>query len=141
MRTKFEELIKNLAIQLDTTLIVDENDACLIVFDEKIEVQIELDQEEEKIIIFSSIALLPAGKFRENVLLETLKENDKFPFLGIFGYLEKENSLTYHHLFEISQVDEKILSSFITSFVERALLWKDAIEQGRSAPVIETKIK
>jgi hypothetical protein len=136
MIDKFESLLKLLSNKFNTDLKIDQNQSCLISFDDTVNVQFELDEALENLIIFSPIAQLPPGKFRENVLLNALKENDKFPYLAVFGYLEKTNSLAIYNLLNFSSLDNETLYSFINAFVELAFLYHDAVLQGNSSPLL-----
>ena len=51
MLDKFHQLINNLAEKLEVELQVDKNNACTIVYDEVLPVQLELDELEENLII------------------------------------------------------------------------------------------
>jgi hypothetical protein len=135
MIDKFEEILKELSIELTTPLHVDENNACLIVFDEKINVQLELDETLENLIIFSLIYSLPPGKYRENVLLEALKENDKFPYIAVFAYFEPENSLALFNILNLSNLNSKTLVSYLLAFRDLALIYQNSLIHGQTSPI------
>jgi len=137
MIDKFEEILKELSIELKTPLHVDENNACMIVFEDKINVQLELDETLENIIIFSLIYPLAPGKYRENVLLEALKENDKFPYIAVFGYYEPEDSLALFNILNLSNLTSQILTSYLLTFVDLALIYQDSLIHGQSSPILK----
>lgn len=137
MINKFEEILKELSVQLQIELHIDHNGACLIDFDEKIKVQLELDQSEENLIVFCSIAPITPGKFKENVFIDALKENDKFPYIATFAYLEKENSLVMFEYLYFPDLKADILASYISTFSEIALLYHDALIHGQIAPALK----
>jgi hypothetical protein len=130
MIDKFENLLQFLSTKLDAPLKLDSNQSCYILFDDSLGIQIELDDTLENLIIFSSITEIPPGKFRENVLLNSLKENNKYPFLVTFGYLEKTNSLAIFNFLKLSSLDNEQLLSYLQTFVELGFLYKDAISKG-----------
>lgn len=134
MRSKFQELLIDLSekLDLDTDLLVDKNRACSILFD-NIEVQLELDQSSENLIIFSSIAEIPAGKYREKVLLDALKANNQFPYISIFSYFEPDASLSMHNFLDFTTLNADILESFLSTFVELAQKYKTALERGQTS--------
>ncbi|MBN2479901.1 MAG: CesT family type III secretion system chaperone [Parachlamydiales bacterium] len=135
MKTSFEELLTDIAIEFDTTLSIDENESCSILFDGIITVQLEINEEDKSLIIFSPICQIPPGTFRENVLLSALKENDKFPYIGIFGFSTKTTELTLHNKLKLRPLTKEMLISFLTLFVDSCINWKEAIDSGRSAPI------
>lgn len=137
MRDKFDELLKELSIQLDIELHLDHNGACLIDFDEKVKVQLELDKSLENLIVFSSLCQIPPGKFRENVLCDALKENDKFPYIATFSFFEKESSLVLFNFLSFANINAEILSSYLTTFVDLAYLYQDAISHGQTSPILK----
>ncbi len=137
MINKFEELLKDLSIQLNTELHVDKHGACLINFDEKIKVQLELDKSSQNLIVFSPICQLPPGKFRENVFLDALKENNKFPYIATFSYFEKENSLAIFNFFHLNSLKSQMLASYLTIFVDLVKLYQDAILHGQTSPILK----
>lgn len=133
MRSKFQELLFDLSekLDLDLDLHVDKNRACSILF-EDIEVQLELDESSENLIVFSSIAEILAGKYREKVLLDALKANNEFPYIAIFSYFEIDASLSMHNFLSFEHLNADILSSYLTTFVELAKKYKKAITSGQS---------
>jgi len=137
MKNKFEDLLVDLSELLDTELLADSNNACSIIFDETLEVQLELDESEENLIVYSSICPVPPGKFRENVLLQALKENDKFPFIGILGYYEAETSLCLFNYLYFDDMTPDLLSSYLSLFVEYAFLYREAISKGQTTPSLK----
>jgi len=137
MLDKFEELLKELSTELDTKLHLDENRACMLSFDEKINVQLELDKDLENLLVFCCICTLPPGRFRENVFLEALKENDKFPYIATFAYFEKENSLAMYNFLYVANLNVEILSSYLKTFVDLAFLYYEAISRGQTSPILK----
>lgn len=134
MRSKFQELLLDLSekFDLDIDLHVDKNRACSILFDD-IVVQLELDQSSDNLIVFSSIAELPAGKYREKVLLDALKANSQFPYIAIFSYFEIETSLSMHNFLDFATFNADILASYLEAFVELAKKYKKAVERGQTS--------
>ncbi|NGX28842.1 MAG: hypothetical protein K940chlam1_01030 [Candidatus Anoxychlamydiales bacterium] len=136
MQNKFQDLIESLADHLSQDLYVDKNGACVIVFDDVIKVQLELDQTSQNLIVFSSVCELPPGKFREKVLLDALKANDKFPYVAILSFFEPDSSLALHNFLDFRSLKVDVLASYLSTFVELCFLYKDAINSGQTSPVI-----
>ncbi|HEU64899.1 MAG: hypothetical protein KR126chlam4_01139 [Candidatus Anoxychlamydiales bacterium] len=134
MRSKFQELLLDLSekLELDLDLHVDKNRACSILF-EDVEVQLELDGSSENLIVFTSIAEIPAGKYREKVLLDALKANNEFPYIAIFAYFEIDASLSMHNFLDFATLNADILSSYLATFVELAQKYKKAVERGQTS--------
>lgn len=137
MSDKFEEMLKGLSILLDTKFHIDKNRACSIIFDEKIILQLELDENLENLIVFSSVCPLAPGKFRENVFLEALKENNKFPYIAIFAYYEADNSLAMCNYLPFDTLNPEILSSYLSTFIDLAFLYQEAISRGQTSPILK----
>lgn len=136
MQDKFKDLIKDLADLLMQDLYVDKNGACVIVYDDVIKVQLELDKSSQNLIVFSSVSPLPPGKFRENVLLDALKENEKFPYIAIFSFFEPDSSLALHNFLDFANLKADVLASYLSTFVELCFLYRNAINSGQTSPVI-----
>ena len=134
MKSKFQELLFDLSekLDLDLDLHVDKNRACSILFDNVV-VQLELDESSDNLIVFSSIAEIPAGKYREKVLLNALKANNEFPYIAILSYFEIDASLSMHNFLDFATLNADILSSYLTTFVEFARKYKKAIETGQNS--------
>lgn len=132
MKSKFQELLLDLSekLDLDIDLHVDKNRACSILFDNVI-VQLELDDTSENLIVFSSIAELASGKYREKVLLQALKANNLFPYIAIFSFFEIDSTLAMHNFLNFNELNADILDSYLTTFVELAQKYKQAIESGQ----------
>ncbi len=137
MLDKFEELLKELSIQLGTELHIDKNGACLIFFEEKVKVQLELDKNLENLIVFCAICTISPGKFRENVLSNALKENNTFPYIATFAYFERESSLCMFNYLYFANLNAQMLSSYLLTFVDLASLYQDAISHGQSSPILK----
>lgn len=137
MVDKFEELLQALSVQLDAELHVDQKGACLIAFDENIKVHLELDKSLENLIIFCLVSAIPPGKFRENVLTDALKENNKFPYIAAFAYYEKENSLAMFNFFHFDSLKAEMLSSYLAAFVDLTALYQDALSRGQTSPILK----
>ncbi|OGN61972.1 MAG: hypothetical protein A3F40_03750 [Chlamydiae bacterium RIFCSPHIGHO2_12_FULL_27_8] len=126
----FEDISKFLTKDYDLEIILDEKKSISLIVEEKISLQLELDQSLQKLLIFCKIAEITAGKYREDVLTKSLKENFKYPYSLILGFLEKESALCAYNYIYMDNLDEKKFITFFSSFTERALFIQDAIEKG-----------
>ena len=131
MNDNFKQLLDKISEHFAIELEIDKNRACAIRFDDKITIQVELDETQENLLFFCSIAQIPAGTFRKNLLLQALKENDKYPYIAKLAYFEKENSLALYHFFNFSKFKMEAMLDFITIFADLAILYYNAIASGQ----------
>lgn len=135
MRKRFEELIDELSRALDMSLYVDSVGSCSIVFEEKLEVQIEPFKNGD-LLIGTFICVIPPGKFRENILLSALKANQMlYPRIGTLGYSESENKLALFKILDMEKIDGELVAQTLSEFVPKALEWKHSIETENVAPI------
>ena len=133
-------LMDELGNLLDTTLIPDKHNACVLNFDDEISVQIEPDAAGHLLMLGANIGEIPAGKFRENLLANGLKYNALTPRIGTFAYLARKNLLVFFHTFELEGLHADLIATTLPSFVERAVRWKQDVAKG-VVPVIDIEGK
>ncbi|NGX56265.1 MAG: hypothetical protein K1060chlam5_00503 [Candidatus Anoxychlamydiales bacterium] len=136
MRSIFEEIILNLSKLLDIDMHVDELGNCTLLVDDKIEVTLEYDDTSEKLLIFTPLNEIPPGKFRENVLIFSLKENNDLNFLFTLGYIESENMLAMSYTQDIDKLNNEELMDILNNFNITATFLYDSISQG-TIPMID----
>jgi|SRR5579872_2402564 len=135
MSDRFQELLNELGKVFHLALTVDKHHACSIQIDEDMTVQLQLDMEQENLFLFSKIIEIPPGKFRENVLRETLKANAlPDPRVGIFAYLANANQLVLFQRYPLEMLNGERLSGFLGAFIETGEAWKKAVANGQAAP-------
>lgn len=135
---KFTLLLEDLSKHLSIKLAPDENNSCLINIHDKIEIQLQLEPTETYLIIGSILGELPPGKFREDTLISALTANARpYPRLGTFAYSKKVNSLILFEKIEVEIFDVENILGILTPFIKKAITWKDALDNGRSAPTHE----
>ena len=128
MSDLFQQLLTELGKIFDLSLHVDHHHACSIQISPLI-VQLQLDSSQEKILLFSKIIELPPGRFRENILLETLKSNAlSDPVAGIFGYIASINHLALYQCYPLSILNGERLANFLGGFLEMAIKWHKKIK-------------
>jgi len=136
----FTQILQDIGTELDLPLHTDKNHACKLVFDEKISIQLQLDTQEDRLIALATIATLPAGRFRSDVLFETLKANSFEDKTGHFAYVNATGSLVLFDLLKEEMLKSEKLIPFLGALFERAKLWKEALEAGRPAPQEEQPV-
>ncbi len=131
----FHELIHDLGELVGANLELDAKEACTLEVNQKFKVQIELDPSKEKILFLAMVSELPPGKFRENILRDGLKANyTAEEKQGVLAYIERQNSLVLFDYLLVDGIDKEILFQRLQKFIERALTWHTAIDNGHSAP-------
>ena len=134
MTDRFSALISELGKIFGISLTPDKYNACSIVVP-PLTIQLELDPTQEKLFFFTKVIELPPGKFRENILGETLKINALAdPRPGIFGYIAVSNHLTLHQVYPLSVLTGERLAGLFGSFFELGESWQKAIERGQTTP-------
>jgi hypothetical protein len=135
MTGEFDDLIQQLGSHFELPLHTDRFGAVSLLIPPSLVVQIQLDTSQENVFLFSKLAAIAPGKFRENVLQEALRANGRpDPLPGHLAYVSSVNQLALCHSFPLRILNGERLSSLLGAFVEMALLWKTAIHQGQAAP-------
>lgn len=138
MSSPFETLLKDLGQVFHLGLHTDRLHACTIQIDPHLKIQLQLDASQENLWIFSKLIELPAGKFRENILKNTLKENGQpDPRTAIFGYIAATNELAMFQKYPLNILNGESLSGIIGAFAEMGAHWIDAIANGETSPPLK----
>lgn len=132
---RFQELLWDLGEIIEIPLYRDKNHACRILLDEKLAIHMEMSEDGHKLLVASFLSEIPPGRFRENVLKESLKANASYHLFGIFAYIEKINTLILHAYLPLEPLNGKKLSEFLEGFIAEAASWHDAISNGQVAPI------
>lgn len=134
MTDRFSELLFELGKILGISLSPDKYNACTIALP-PLQIQLELNETQENLLLFTKIISLPPGKFRENVLAEALKANAlPDPRPGIFGYFAMTNHLTLHQIYPVDILNGERLAGLFGAFFEWGELWHKAIQNGETSP-------
>jgi len=132
---RFEELLHALGKVFHLELHVDRFSACSIQVHDDLIIQLQLDASQENLWIFSKLIELPPGKFRENVLAETLKANGlPDPVAATFGYITASASLAMFQQYPLNILNGDRLAGILGSFLDMASQWRAAIAAGQTAP-------
>lgn len=131
MKERIDLILSDLGKEINLPLSLDDTGSCSLIVDDKLIIQIEPSQ--SQILIGSFVCQIPPGKYRENVFTNTLKANYLIPRVGTFAFNEMNAQLV---LFEYLPVNISTLElkNFLVSFIEKAFIWKDSVENGNSAP-------
>ncbi|MES2345670.1 MAG: CesT family type III secretion system chaperone [Chlamydiota bacterium] len=134
---RFQQLLYDLGDLFEIPLYAEQNQKCRISINEELEVQLEYDGSKEKVLIATYCCEIPPGKFRENVLKETLKANGIFPRIGTYGYSEEKNKLALFEYVFLENLNSNQFADILAKFIDRATRVKKAIERGTPALLLE----
>ncbi len=128
----YESILKEFSQTLNIeALEPDDNNTCLIRFANGLEVYLEMDKKEENLIIGSNLGEVPVGAYRENIFRLALASNTQpFPRFGTFAFSNQSNSLVLFETLIAKDLHGDQVAEFIAPFVQKAQLWKQAIEKG-----------
>lgn len=132
---RFSQILYDLGQEIDTDLYSDANRICELNYNDEFSLQLQFDEIKNQLIIASSVAEVPAGKYREKLFETTLIYNSIYPRIGTFGYLEKENTLVFFDQKNAVDLTGKNLSQYLEIFIEEIKIWRDSIKGGRSLPI------
>ncbi|HEX4840456.1 MAG TPA: CesT family type III secretion system chaperone [Rhabdochlamydiaceae bacterium] len=126
----FAILLADLGALIQVPLHPDHHRACNLVINGELHVQLK-EEDKDRILVAAFISEIPAGKFREHILLETLKENTLFPRTGNFCYSERNNQLAMYAYVYFPGLDGDTMADFLEKFLEKAFSWKTALQTGQ----------
>jgi hypothetical protein len=133
---RFQQLLYDLGDILELPL-YSENQKCRLSINEELEVQLEYDASKERVLIACYCVEIPPGKFRENVLKESLKANGIFPRIGTYGYSEEKNKLALFQYVTLENQNANNFADILAQFIDRAKRVKQAVERGNPALLLE----
>lgn len=128
----FEVLLQELGKAMNIEdLTPDSNNTCLIRFKVGLDIQIEPWQKGEFLLIGCPVAVIPPGRFRENVFREALKANAlPLPRYGAFAYVASSQKLVLYSMLSLRELTGEKIAAFLAPFMEKALTWKQTIDRG-----------
>jgi hypothetical protein len=117
----------------------DRNNACVINLPMGIKIHLELDSKEEHLTVGTVLGTLQGGRYQENFFREALKANGlPHPRYGTFAYSSKTSSLILQEALHLQELSGEKLAAYLEKFLEKALIWKQALEGG-NIPEVSTK--
>lgn len=133
----FGTLLQELAQALHLpSLQPDANNSCILKFKGEVIVQIEIDRSNQSLVIGSDLGSIPAGRYRENIFTEALKANGMpLPRYGIFAYSKQSDHLVIFDALPIRDLTGTKVADFLPLFVQKARIWKTALERGDIPPL------
>lgn len=127
-----EELGEKLGIP---KLHIQENNTCLIKLENNVLIQVESDKNEGYLIVGSTIATLPPGRYKEDLFETALRTNATNDRIGIFAYSRQADTLILYDRIWVLSMNGSALSDYIKAFAAKVKLWQDAISHNDMPPV------
>ena len=128
----FSNLLEDLGKLFKTPLKPDKLGACVLKFQNGIQVQLEVDSKGKNLILAAVLGILPQGRYRENIFREALKANGlPPPRFGVFAYGKKNESLVLCDELVLDELSAQKLADYLMQFTQKAEIWKNAITQGQ----------
>ncbi len=128
--SQLDSILKDFEPFFQCPLQADKNNSCLIKMNTGISVQMELNRYGQ-LLIGSPVAVLPGGRFQDDVLKEAMKANGFYPpFSGIFGFRPSSNTLYLFLLLEPHRLNQDKINQLLVPFTTKAKKWAEALERG-----------
>lgn len=109
----------------------DQNNSCLIKFNNGLSIQLELDKGGYFLLIGCDLGPVPPGRYRENVFREALMANGMpYPRYGDFSYSRKSDHLLLTSRLPIKDLNGEKIALELTPFIEKANNWQNSLSRG-----------
>lgn len=133
---RFEEILHELGNLIGTPLHPDKRGACKLNVNDLLRVQIEYQPEKERFLLASMLCEVPAGKFRENILKDSLRANWPYPVNGTLSYSDKNNHLClFEYLSSENMTGQKFFDA-LNAFIAKADSWRLAVQRGETSNLV-----
>ena len=130
MKEKVNELLRHIGEGLSLPdLCLDENNHCILLFDEKIVLNIDLDEEGSKLVIYAYVGEIPLD-CREAIFEKALEGNIFWNETdgGTLGIDKQSQSLVLAKAFSLPLQNIELFEDQLASFVEIVEKWIGRIE-------------
>ncbi len=130
MKEKVNELLRHIGEGLSLPdLCLDENNHCILLFDEKIVLNIDLDEEGSKLVIYAYVGEIPLD-CREAIFEKALEGNFFWNETdgGTLGIDKQSQSLVLAKAFSLPLQNIELFEDQLASFVEIVEKWIGRIE-------------
>ena len=127
---KFSSLLEDLGRTLDAEISLDHNDVCLLTWQEKIDVQLEYEGQNDRVLISSFLIEPPPGKYLESLLYKCLVLNCFLPQIGILSYFEQSNQIVFFTYMRATRVTGEKFFNVFEEFSELAYMIKTSMDTG-----------
>lgn len=117
----------------------DRNNTCLVKMPNGISFQIEMHQIKQEIVLGADLGPIPPGRYRENLFMEALRSNGLPNHVGVLAYSSRLDHLILFLTVNLKDLTGERIASEIEPFIEKAKLWKEALEKGEIPVVAQMK--
>lgn len=138
---RFQALLNQISPLIHEPLYADRKRAVRITVNETLDIFLEDDEQKDRVLIATFISEIPAGKYRENLLKEGLKNNALFPRIGTFAYSERNNQLCLFEYHSYVNLTGEKIADRLACFIAKANFWRDAMQRGTLPSIKEGEIK
>lgn len=131
LRTEVNQLLAELARSLGLpSITLDEHNRCVLLFDEKLMINIEFSEEQQSLMVYSYLCENPL-EARELVLEKLLEANfDLYASVRACFSLEKQSqSLFLTQSWSLPLKSPEVFEEELASFVETVETWQTKIQQ------------
>lgn len=135
---RFGQILYDLGKEIGLDLYPDEHRICQLNYKDLFSIQLHYDEAKEQVLIATFLCEVPAGKFREKLLIASLKSNHAYPRIGTLAYSERNNQLTLFDYVSSKSLKPNELFSRLEPFIDKAKAWKEAVEKGKPLPEEES---
>lgn len=113
------------------------SNTCLIPISEGLNVQFELDKAEKNLIVGCVLGNVPPGPYRHKLFSEALRANGlPPPRYGILAYSNKTQNMVLFDSLDLRDLTGHKISEYLMPFLDKAKLWKEAIDNGNVPSVV-----
>lgn len=137
----FGQILFDLGKEIGVDLYPDVNRICQLNFRDELHIQLQFEEVKEQILIACFLCDVPPGKYREKLLKEALISNSEYPRIGTLAYSERNNKLTLFAYVSTINLTSSALFKTLEQFIDKGLLWKEAVEKGTPLPTPAEKGK
>lgn len=117
----------------------DRKQICRFNYNNELHVQLEFEEGRQRILVAAFLCEVPAGKYRELLFKACLRANFPYPRFGTLGYSERNNQLALFYYVYLSSSNGQKFAAFLESFIQNALIWKEAVEKNHPFPGGDSK--
>ena len=138
MNDKFTIFLQNLSPLIGTPLLPEKGRLCRLNINHSFDIQIQWEENKNRLLFGSFFAEIPPGKFRENALKSALKYNALYPRLGNLSYTKKGNLLLFFTY--LYGLDPEKAGNLLAALIEEITTWKTALDTGNLPYAKEEKM-
>ncbi|MCI0381999.1 MAG: CesT family type III secretion system chaperone [Chlamydiae bacterium] len=131
---RFGALLNELSQIWQVDLYPEKGHLCRINYKNEIHFQLEYQENKERILVATFISDIPPGKYREQVLKNGLKYNNRIARFATLAYSDRNNQLVFYKYIYLWNLTGQKLALLLEKFIEKADEWKMAVEKGSPLP-------